>query len=62
MLITDDPSGFGLPELLLRVFDEPLGDVPAAMSRQRMSRGAEHFQRLYDADPDPWHFRTSAYE
>ncbi len=32
------------------------------MSRQRASRGAEHFQRLYDADADPWHFRTSAYE
>ena len=26
------------------------------------SHGAAHFQRLYDANPDPWSFRTSAYE
>ncbi|HUB16942.1 MAG TPA: SAM-dependent methyltransferase [Acetobacteraceae bacterium] len=26
------------------------------------SHGAAHFQRLYDANPDPWGFRTSAYE
>jgi SAM-dependent methyltransferase len=32
------------------------------MSTHRESHGAAHFQRLYEADPDPWHFRTSAYE
>jgi hypothetical protein len=26
------------------------------------SRDAEHFRRLYDANPDPWQFRSSAYE
>jgi len=26
------------------------------------SHGAAHFQRLYDANPDPWGFRTSLYE
>jgi cyclopropane fatty-acyl-phospholipid synthase-like methyltransferase len=26
------------------------------------SRDAAHFQRLYDANPDPWGFRTSPYE
>jgi cyclopropane fatty-acyl-phospholipid synthase-like methyltransferase len=26
------------------------------------SRDATHFQRLYEASPDPWQFRTSAYE
>ena len=26
------------------------------------SHGVAHFQRLYDASPDPWGFRTSAYE
>ena len=26
------------------------------------SHDAAHFQRLYDANPDPWGFRTSAYE
>jgi predicted TPR repeat methyltransferase len=26
------------------------------------SHGAAHFQRLYDANPDPWGFRTSIYE
>ncbi len=26
------------------------------------SRPASHFQRLYDANPDPWAFTTSAYE
>ncbi len=26
------------------------------------SRAATHFQRLYKANPDPWGFRTSAYE
>jgi SAM-dependent methyltransferase len=39
-----------------------VGDVPAAMSGDRESRDASHFQRLYDASPDPWKFRTSAYE
>ena len=32
------------------------------MSEDSTSRGAEHFQRLYDADADPWRFRTSSYE
>ena len=26
------------------------------------SHGPQHFQRLYDADPDPWRMRSSAYE
>ena len=26
------------------------------------SRDAAHFRRIYDADPDPWRFRTSVYE
>jgi 2-polyprenyl-3-methyl-5-hydroxy-6-metoxy-1,4-benzoquinol methylase len=26
------------------------------------SRSAVHFQRLYQANPDPWRFRTSSYE
>src|SRR3954469_8716047 len=29
---------------------------------RRESRGAEHFQRLYDTSADPWQFRSSAYE
>jgi hypothetical protein len=32
------------------------------MSVHRRSRGPAHFQRLYDASPDPWQFRTSRYE
>jgi predicted TPR repeat methyltransferase len=32
------------------------------MSGDRESRDASHFQRLYDASPDPWKFRTSVYE
>jgi SAM-dependent methyltransferase len=28
----------------------------------RPTRDAAHFQRMYDAHPDPWHFRTSEYE
>jgi 2-polyprenyl-3-methyl-5-hydroxy-6-metoxy-1,4-benzoquinol methylase len=32
------------------------------MNGSRHSRDTAHFQRLYDANPDPWHFRTSAYE
>jgi 2-polyprenyl-3-methyl-5-hydroxy-6-metoxy-1,4-benzoquinol methylase len=32
------------------------------MNADRPSRDAAHFQRLYDASPDPWHFRTSSYE
>jgi SAM-dependent methyltransferase len=32
------------------------------MSGNRASRDARHFQRLYDASPDPWRFRTSEYE
>lgn len=34
----------------------------AIVTGNRPSRDAGHFQRLYDADPDPWHFRTSDYE
>ena len=32
------------------------------MNAQRASRGADHFQRLYDVDPDPWRFGSSEYE
>jgi cyclopropane fatty-acyl-phospholipid synthase-like methyltransferase len=32
------------------------------MSAHSLSRDPVHFQRLYDADPDPWRFRTSKYE
>jgi predicted TPR repeat methyltransferase len=32
------------------------------MTTRRPSRDPAHFQRLYDADPDPWRFRTSDYE
>ena len=32
------------------------------MSAPRESRNADHFQRLYDASPDPWQFRSSEYE
>jgi SAM-dependent methyltransferase len=34
----------------------------SAVTGHRPSRDAGHFQRLYDANADPWHFRTSAYE
>ena len=33
-----------------------------AMAGIRPTRDAAYFQRMYDADPDPWHFRTSEYE
>lgn len=32
------------------------------MNTEQSTRDAAHFQRLYDADPDPWGFRTSRYE
>lgn len=32
------------------------------MIAPRESRDAHHFQRLYDASPDPWQFRSSEYE
>ena len=32
------------------------------MIAQRASRGADHFQRLYDVDPDPWRFGSREYE
>ena len=32
------------------------------MSAHSFSRDPVHFQSLYDADPDPWRFRTSKYE
>ena len=32
------------------------------MNARRASRGADHFQRLYDVDPDPWRFGSSKYE
>jgi cyclopropane fatty-acyl-phospholipid synthase-like methyltransferase len=34
----------------------------ARLIGKRPSRDAAHFQRMYDADPDPWHFHTSDYE
>jgi cyclopropane fatty-acyl-phospholipid synthase-like methyltransferase len=37
-------------------------DVRVAMSMEKASRSAAHFERLYEADPDPWHFRSSEYE
>ena len=32
------------------------------MNGDHESRDAAHFRRIYDADSDPWRFRTSAYE
>jgi cyclopropane fatty-acyl-phospholipid synthase-like methyltransferase len=32
------------------------------MSDVSKSRGAEHFERLYAVNPDPWNFATSDYE
>lgn len=32
------------------------------MSAEQASRGPAHFERLYEADPDPWRFHTSEYE
>ena len=32
------------------------------MNSGHESRDAAHFRRIYDADPDPWRFRTSVYE
>jgi SAM-dependent methyltransferase len=34
----------------------------ARLIGKRPSRDAAHFQSMYDADPDPWRFRTSDYE
>lgn len=38
------------------------GRFLAGLIGKRPSRDAAHFQRMYDADADPWHFRTSDYE
>lgn len=38
------------------------GKLISALTGNRPSRSAGHFQRLYDANADPWQFRTSAYE
>jgi len=32
------------------------------MSTKPVSRGPAHFERLYEASPDPWRFRESGYE
>jgi 2-polyprenyl-3-methyl-5-hydroxy-6-metoxy-1,4-benzoquinol methylase len=32
------------------------------MSAKPISRGPAHFERLYEASPDPWRFRESEYE
>jgi len=32
------------------------------MNARRASHSADHFQRLYDVDPDPWRFGSSEYE
>jgi hypothetical protein len=32
------------------------------MNSDHESRDAAHFQRIYEASPDPWRFRTSVYE
>jgi SAM-dependent methyltransferase len=40
----------------------PGGRFLAALTRNRSSRDAAHFQSLYDENPDPWRFRTSEYE
>ncbi|RIX98179.1 methyltransferase domain-containing protein [Aureimonas flava] len=60
-VVPDDPGGFVLPAWFLGAMDEPTetaswlampGDVP----------GPDHFARLYAADGDPWHVRSSPYE
>jgi 2-polyprenyl-3-methyl-5-hydroxy-6-metoxy-1,4-benzoquinol methylase len=40
----------------------PKRRLMAALTGIRPSRGASHFGRMYDDDPDPWKFRTSTYE
>ena len=67
-LIDDDPAGFQLPpELLALAFrpfevflaEDPMTDDP---NRPASSLPASYFEAIYERDPDPWRFRTSAYE
>lgn len=43
-------------------FRSTLRQTDTDLPHHMKSRAAEHFQRLYDASPDPWRMRTSAYE
>lgn len=61
-LIDDDPTGFRLTTEMLENFNQPweiyLGEKITAIA----SLPASYFDALYQADPDPWKFATSAYE
>ncbi len=60
-VITDDPSGFTLPDWFLDHHSAPY--EPVFWTRRRAPLpGPEHFRKLYGEDGDPWHVRSAPYE
>ncbi|GGE13005.1 hypothetical protein GCM10011390_35150 [Aureimonas endophytica] len=60
-IVPDDPDGFVLPPWFLAAQDDPWERYSwRAMPGRPPEPG--HFARLYAADGDPWHVRSSAYE
>ncbi|WMS44543.1 bifunctional PIG-L family deacetylase/class I SAM-dependent methyltransferase [Acuticoccus sp. MNP-M23] len=60
-VVTDDPSGFTLPDWFLSHHSAP--HEPVFWSRKRAPLpGPAHFRKLYGDDGDPWHVRSAPYE
>ncbi|MCE7030800.1 PIG-L family deacetylase [Jiella avicenniae] len=60
-VVTDDPTGFTLPDFFLEAQSEP-EEVHVWATRPGVPPGAEHFAALYADGGDPWEAQRSAYE
>ena len=61
-LITDDPTGFQLPDTMIDTFLRPREIYLEPAEKQAHSLGEGYFERVYAASDDPWQFETSDYE
>ena len=61
-IITDDPSGFQLPEAMLSHFLRPREIFFALPEKRLRSLDRRYFDAVYAEDTDPWNFETSEYE
>ena len=61
-LISDDPTGFQLPESMIGHFLRAREIFFALPDKRLHSLNRHYFEDVYDADADPWNFETSEYE
>lgn len=61
-LISDDPTGFQLPESMIGQFLRPREIYFALPEKRFRSLDQQYFEAVYKDEADPWNFETSEYE